>query len=265
MAALPVTSGGAAISFQSGPPKSTAPKTEQNLPADFSLPDGMKLLYGNYDAAKKSSTFRLSKKFPNTFFDRPGKVEAREFTAAGMMDSGEMKVFVLTSAVPAAAPQFNCHACAPVIGVAIFAKKGGAWAIEDADKSFEVMGNWGGPPAASIVRVGPDRAAFELNPGNTNQGETVGATVILLPWKGAIREAFNMETESTENSDCGDGTECTDKETEVSFVHGDNPDYDDLLLKITGKATSQKTGKEVEIHREQTWKFADGKYVRIRK
>ena len=41
--------------------------------------------------------------------------------------------------------------------------------------------------------------------------------MILLPWKGEIRVAFNVETESTVTSDCGDGNECADK-TERDFV-----------------------------------------------
>ena len=90
---------------------------------------------------------------------------------------------------------------------------------------------------------GPDRGAFELHPGNTNQGETVAATVILLPWKGEIREAFNVQTESSVPGDCGDGNECADKNGEISFVRGDNPDYDDLVLTISGTGTSAKTGE----------------------
>lgn len=262
VAALPRERGGAAISLQSAGAPAAKAAASPTLPADFSLPEAMKALYGNYDAAKKTSTFRLTKKFPNTFFDKPGKVEVHEFLAAGAMDSGAIKVFVLTYAVPAAAPEFSCHACAPVIGAAIFAKKGDAWAVESAEKAYDVLGNFGGPPQASVISVGPDRGAFELTPGNTNQGETEASTVILLPWKGEIREAFSAETESSVASDCGDGNECADKTGEVSFARGANLDYDDIVLTISGTETSAKTGKDVKVQRVQKWKFSDGKYVR---
>lgn len=266
VAALPITRGSAATYFiQNGPPKSSAAAALPPVPPDFSLPDAMKAVYGNYDPAKKTSTFRLAKKFPNTFFDKPGKVAAKEFLAAGAADSGGTKVFLLTYAVPAAAPEFSCHACAPVIGAAIFAKKNGAWTLETAEKSLDVLGNFGGPPRASVVRVGPDRAAFELHPGNTNQGETVADTMILLPWKGEIRVALDVETESTVTSDCGDGNECADKQSEISFARGANPDYDDLVLTISGTATNAKSGQGVPVRRVQTWKFADGKFVRAEK
>jgi len=263
VAALPRERGGAAIFSQTAGAPAAKAEAPLALPADFSLPDAMKALYGNYDPAKKTSTFRLVKKFPNTFFDKPGKVEVHEFLAAEAMDSGAMKVFVLTYAVPAAAPEFSCHACAPVIGAAIFAKKGGAWAVESAEKAYDVLGNWGGPPQAAIVRAGPDRGAIELTPANTKQGGTEASTVILLPWKGEIREAFSAETESTEASDCGDGNQCADKTGEVSFARGANPDYDDIVLTIAGTETSAKTGKEVKVQRVQKWKFSDGKYVRV--
>ena len=145
MAASPRERGGAAIFLQSAGAPSAKAAASPSLPADFSLPDAMKALYGNYDAAKKSSTFRLTKKFPNTFFDKPGKVEVPEFLAAGAMDLGAMKVFVLTYAVPAAAPEFSCHACAPVIGAAIFVKKGDAWAVESAERAYDVLEIGAGP------------------------------------------------------------------------------------------------------------------------
>ena len=175
VAALPREHGGAAIFLQSAGAPAAKAAASPSLPADFSLPDAMKALYGNYDAAKKASTFRLTKKFPHTFFDKSGKVEVHEFLAAGAMDSGAMKVFVLTYAVPAAAPEFSCHACAPVIGAAIFAKKNDAWTVESAEKSltmfWEILAGrrelwlcaWAGPRGLRIdipairIRAKPSR------------------------------------------------------------------------------------------------------------
>jgi hypothetical protein len=261
VAALPRTRGGAATFFQKAAPSSAL---QQSVPADFNLAAAMKLLYGNYDPLAHTSTFRLSKTYPHTFFDKPGKVDARAFLAAGVSDSGATKVFVLTSAVPHGSPEFDCHACAPLIGAAVFAKNGAAWAVESSNKEFDVIGNWGGPPAAEIARVGPERAGFELKPGNTNQGETVGSVMILLPWKGSVREVFDAETVSTETSDCGDGMgECRDKTGEIAFVRGTDPNYDDIVLTISGTETNEKSGKEEKVRRMENWKFADGTYVRV--
>jgi hypothetical protein len=263
VAALPRARGGAAATSQRpAPPPSPG---MESVPEDFKLPDAMKTLYGNYDPLAHTSTFRLTKTFPHSFFDKPGKVDARAFLTTGAKDTGAMKVFVLTFGVPHGSPEFDCHACAPVIGAAVFAKKdGGAWAVESANKEFDMLGNWGGPPGAEIVRVGPDRLAFELKPGNTNQGETVGSVMILLPWKGAVREVFDAETISTATSDCGDGMgDCRDKTGEITFVRGADPDYDEIVLTISGTETSAKTGKDEKVRRVQNWKFVDGKYVRV--
>jgi hypothetical protein len=263
VAASPRTRRGAAANSQKAAPSSPA---QQSVPADFSLPVALKLLYGNYDPLAHTSTFRLTKSYPHTFFDKPGKVDARAFLTVGIMDSGTMKVFVLTAAVPHGSPEFDCHACAPLIGAAVFAKNGTAWTVESSNKEFDVIGNWGGPPAAEVLRVGPDRVGFELKPGNTNQGETVGSVMILLPWKAGIHEAFDAETISTETSDCGDGMgQCRDKSGEIEFVPGANADYDDIVLTISGTETSEKTGKDEKVRRVQNWKFSDGKYVRLGK
>jgi hypothetical protein len=260
VAASTVTSCGSVIYSQATAPSSASQKS---TPDDFSLPDAMKALYGNYDPAKKTSTFRLTKIFPSTFFDKSGKVEVHTFLTAGAIDAGAMKVFVLTYALPEGPRPFDCHACAPLIGAAVFAKKDGAWAVESSNRAFDVLGGWGGPPQAKMVRAGPDRAGFELMPGSTNQGETVGSIMILLPWKGGIRQAFDAETESTEATDCGDGMgECRDKQAEVSFARGANPDYDDIVVTISATETSARTGKDLKVHRVQKWRFSDGKYVR---
>jgi hypothetical protein len=274
VAASPITRGGAAITFLAGAFRadpiyigafhtdSQRAVVTKDLPADFAVPEAMKALYGNYDAATKSSSFKLARGFPNTFFDKPGKVAASAFLAAGVTDSGATKVFLLTYAVPFRAPAFDCHACAPVIGVAVFAKKGAAWVVESANKAFSVLGNWGGPPNAEVLRIGPDRGAFELTPGNTDQGESFASVMILLPWKGAIRDVFDAQTEWPGQTDCGDGAGgCRDLSADVSFERGANADYDDIVVKISATETDAG-GKDAEVHREQKWKFSDGKYVR---
>lgn len=262
MAALPLAGGGAAALLQKAVPASAL---QQNIPEDFNLAAAMKLLYGNYDPLAHTSTFRTSRAYPHTFFDKPGKVDARAFLAAGAADSGTTKVFVLTAAVPHGSPEFDCHACAPLIGAAVFAKNGAGWAVESSNKEFDVLGNWGGPPFAEMLRVGPNRSGFELKPGNTNQGETVGSVMILLAWKGGIHAAFSAEIFSTETSDCGDGMrECRDKSGELSFVRGENADYDDIVLTISGTEESAKTGKDEKVRRVQNWKFVEGKYARVK-
>ena len=261
VAASPITRGGAAISFQKYEPHVVSMK---DVPADFSLPDAMKELYGNYDPARKSSIFKLTKTFKGSFFDKPGKVEVQAFLAGGVADSGATKVFLLTFAVPARSPMFQCHACAPVIGAAVFAKKSGAWSVECENKALSVLGNFGGPPNAEIIRIGPDRGAFELDPGNTFQGETTAETLILLPWKGELSEAFSAKTDWPEDTDCGDGMGgCRDMSAKISFERGANTDYDDIVVKISATETDAHD-KEVQVHREQHWKFANGKYARAK-
>lgn len=262
VAALPPARGGAAIQSQRGTASSVL---QQNLPEDFNLPAAMKSLYGNYDPLAHTSTFRTSRAYPHTFFDKPGKVDARIFLATGAEDSGATKVFVLTAAIPHGSPEYDCHACAPLIGAAIFAKNGTSWTVESSNKEFDVLGNWGGPPQAEIVRVGPQRSGFELKPGNTNQGETVGSVMILLAWKGGIHTVFSAETLSTETSDCGDGMgNCRDKSAEITFVRGENADYDDILLTISGTELNDKTGKDEKVRRVQNWKFVEGKYAQAK-
>jgi len=57
---------------------------------------------------------------------------------------------------------------------------------------------------------------------------------------------------------------CRDKSAEITFVRGENADYDDILLTISGTELNDKTGKDEKVRRVQNWKFVEGKYAQAK-
>ena len=130
----------------------------------------MKALYGNYDAAKKSSTFRLTKKFPNTFFDKPGKVEVHEFLAAGAMDRARRKSRADVRGARGG-PGLKLPRVCTGDRRGDFREEGRRVGGSSVEKSLRRAGKWRGPPQTAVAR-GSHRGCVRIDAGDTNQGET---------------------------------------------------------------------------------------------
>jgi len=246
-------------------------ESEGQIPADFKVADAMKLVYGNFDPSTQSSVSALppgSEK--NSFFDDAqggNGIEVRPFWAGQAKESGASKVFLGTYAGPLEGG-YGCHGCAPLIGMAIFVKTSAGWVIESSTKTAIFHGEWGKPPSAHILRIGSDRVGVELVlPGFYTYDS------ILVPWKGEIRQAFgeiiaegNGQVCSDEDIDYDDESlkpqPCVRTQKEISFVKGANPDYDDMVLTLSGTTLSeQRPYKITEVSETERRVFSDGKYV----
>jgi hypothetical protein len=76
-------------------------------------------------------------------------------------------------------PDNTCHACAPVTGAVIFARKDGSWqAVYDQSHVLDT-GAFGKPPSAGVRNLGPSKPAVELEFGAMAQGfESTGLTLV---------------------------------------------------------------------------------------
>jgi hypothetical protein len=244
--------------------------SEGQIPADFSLANGTLSLYGNFDASTQASVSDLpSGAEKNSFFERAKEMEVHPFFTGGTRDSGASRVFFGTYAGPLG-EGFACHGCAPLIGMAAFVQTSSGWVVESRTKTALFSGQWGKPPEqASIARIGPEHVGVKLE-GLCAFCRYVS---ILVPWKGEIREAFaeivaegNGQVCSDEDGDDGgDGMKpqpCVGTEKTLSFVKGANPDYDDIVLTLSGTTLSAKPPyKVVEVSGTERKMFSEGKYI----
>jgi len=75
-------------------------------------------------------------------------------------DNGIKKFLLLTKSIPVGAP-FGCHACAPLIGAAIFSKKNNFWKVESQNKFLLYAGEYGQAPLAKLI-LNKSRPTIEL-------------------------------------------------------------------------------------------------------
>ncbi len=90
----------------------------------------LRMVYGNYDYSSKSAIWMnisFSDNDTSSYFkERQGVVKAIFFQP--YYENGKRKVFLLTKTIPTNI-HFDCHACLPLIGAAIFVRKMGHWKL----------------------------------------------------------------------------------------------------------------------------------------
>lgn len=234
--------------------------------AGLDVPWAMRVVYGNFDAEKELSTVSLPRE--KSSFPAPGNEQmiARPFFHALGTDSG-MRVFVLlTYAVPTDERSFDCHACAPTIGMAVFSRVGPRWALKDCTRAITISGEWGKPPTAQLERIGPNRLAVSIMDVGEGQGETTNILQLLIPWHGAVDLGLERVIADDDKGDCGPGggLPCYANGRTVSFVSNDRSDYYGLRLRLRGTDLPVSgLAHARKVSGLETLKFEDGRYVQI--
>jgi len=226
----------------------------------------MKTLYGNFDQTKGESTFVMKEAGPEgAFFPKGATVKVQPYFVQSAEDSGTIKVFFLTQGIPAQDEPFDCHACAPLIGAAVFAKKDGAWTVEARDLDSTIAGGWGRPPEARLLRIGPRKKGVELKVGGGGQGVTVVGVSILVPWNGSVSEALVQVISDDNGGYCGNEEgmmPCYSTHTSIGFVKGENTEYDDVIVKTAGTRLSKSAPYKAEkVDETERRVLRNGKYA----
>lgn len=117
------------------------------LDGEYSTAKALQLVYGNYDAAKKVSTWGV-----------PGETVEGQLTVGVLndttyVDNGVPKHLLATWA----SDGDTCRACGGVIGMISFVKDGTGWKIVAGNRGFDdAFGVWGQPPQkVTVKRLGP--------------------------------------------------------------------------------------------------------------
>lgn len=248
--------------------KPAAVPPRPNFSGEFNVAKALVLVYGSYDAQKKYVKWRLSKD------DLAGKGETginpgTVYTATNMMQSftqnGAQRYFVITETVPA---RYNCHACAPFIGGAIFTQVGDNWQLDAASKLISTLGSFGTAPKGKLIKIGPDRYGIIFHEGGMNQGVSGESVIIFSEVGESVQEVLTVGEYSGDNSgDCGEGslfgTPCWKYSSKMDFEAGANADYFDTKVTTTGTKEDQN-GKVRRANEVRKYTFKDGKFVLVK-
>ena len=155
------------------------PEESRSLSA-ASVPQAMKVLYGNFDPKTQTSMIPLGE----LGIDDENQPIIKPLFHAIVREGNAEEFLLLTYAVPDG-EDFGCHVCAPTIGVAVFIKTANLWLLGASNKSVTQSGSWGEPSKRiQVIEIGTKHHAIQIISASTGQGQTTTAIELLVPWKG---------------------------------------------------------------------------------
>ena len=239
-----------------------------DVSASFGAAEAMKILYANYNASAQTSQAALPKE--KTPFPDAGEQQmtVKMLFSAFTNDDNEQHFVLVTYAVPRD-EGFECHACAPTIGMGIFSHKGPEWAPDASNRAITISGGWGKPPTdIRLVQVGPKRHAVEIKDVGGGQGETTVVLQLLVPWNGTVNLGLERIIADDNRGACDSdgGLPCYAHRRTLNFIRKDDTDYDQLELKLEGTDLPPDSGPAMRARNVsglETLRFENGKYVQI--
>lgn len=242
---------------------------KKSFTGEFIVGKALELVYGSFDHQKKYAKWRVTDEdFKNGGVDReatgirPGTV----YTAANLVQAftqgGVQRYFVITETVPA---QYSCHACAPLIGGAVFTQQGDRWQLDSETRLVRRMGGYGSAPKGKLTKIGPDRYGVVFEDGDMGQGYTHEAVWVLAEVGERISEVLSVDSYGGDNEGtCGEDLQpCWKFSSRMAFEPGANPDYFDIKVTTTG-TKSDDNGKIGRANAVKKYAFVNGKYTPVR-
>jgi hypothetical protein len=237
-------------------------------PAGFSIRAAMVTLFGNFNSKSGASEYDIPQ---TTTYDLNGsglkigdEIVVRPLRVLEAWEDGTHKMILLTYSRPKDGGSFDCHACAPLIGVAVFVRNGPQWKVESSRAVVTRGGSFGIPTKVfRVVQLGPRRIGIEMTDSYMGGGETEDSMAILVAWGGKVNEALGSFTHDDNKGDCGgsDMLPCYVIRKKVSYVPGENKDYFDIAFELSGTELTDTTPCRTKMVRgTERFVFIDGFY-----
>jgi hypothetical protein len=123
-------------------------------------------------------------------------------------EEGIQKHIVITATMPPGG--HACHACAPLIGGAVFSQSGEQWVVEAVNKYIAVMGKNGETDGESIslAKIGPSRYGVLFQGDDVHQGYMSNYVSLIVPDGQSLVEALSFFVEGPTEATLHEGTIC---------------------------------------------------------
>jgi hypothetical protein len=237
----------------------------------LSQDEALKQVYSQYDAQKKTAQWACTKAQEGTFWPCPRENERVSVSVVLMVETqegGAKKIYLVTSAKPID-PEFeyDCHPCAPAIGVSVFAWQAQHWVLQSVNAAVGLYGALGSPPSIELVRIGPERHGLLLHVGSTGQGYTESSRILLAPLGKSVNEIWTILDEQDNlgriDPDDKQNSEAPYKSwTTIRFFaanDGTSRDYYDANVVSRGNSSDDGVHLKPENWTE-VYRFKDGEY-----
>jgi len=253
----------------------------------FSTDEALKQLYHDYDPATRTAQWVCTKEQqregPHTGWrciKEDTTVSVSVILMAQVPEGDATRIYLATSAKPAHDPmgEYNCHACAPAIGAAVFVWQSQHWALESANVAIEFSQGWGEPPEIYLVVAGPQEHGLVLSSNDLAQGFAASGKELLLPVGKTVEAVWSIGDES----DAFGKVDPTDKANSpppyrssaaFRFLSGDDgaaytgapSDYYDIEVISRGSSWEDYNHPVKRENWSAIYSFKNGKYRLVRK
>jgi hypothetical protein len=248
----------------------------------LSIVDALKDIYRDYDPDKGTAQWDCTKEQEKEGPHQGWRCDKENATVrisgvllAEVGEDGTDKTYVVASAVPADAPGgYECHACQPAIGAAVFVAQEGNWALQSANPAIGFYGGWGDAPRVDLVWVGPGKRGFLLTNTDMGQGYASSRKVLLMAVERTIAEVWSMEDEQ-DNAGAYDPADRANKQVAyrasaglrffaTDGEGGGGGEYYDIEVISRGNVSEDLVHLKPENWTE-VYRFKDGKYRLLRR
>jgi hypothetical protein len=226
----------------------------------------MTMFYGNFDPDRQTSTVTFSTTDPVRVHGEPMTVRPL-FHTVGSCEDAQSFVLV-TYAVPKRDEEYYCHACAPTLGMAVFARKGSTWTLTASNRAVTDAGKFGKPPkSVELIEIGTSRQAVQIK--DTGEGgETTTVLLILVPWNDTVNLALERIIGDDDQGMCDPKSlPCYSNHRIVALLRNPNGEYSDIELRLTGTDLPASDSPGVRRARKvsgvEILKFENGKYRQV--
>jgi serine/threonine protein kinase len=243
-------------------PQTVSPETR--TVQDFSIPQAMELIFGNYNRDRKASRFQTLAVPKEERFAQFSQTASGVATVALMQsfrEQGRDKYLVVTKTMPDGEAH-SCHACAPLIGAAIFVRQGSTWEIEILEKYLTVIGAYGEPPTIRLRKIGPDKHGISFAGGDAGMGYTSQYLMIAAPVEKKIKIIFDEPVGGDNEGACDRGK--ADKnywgyKVDIDFIPQPGKPFFTIRTKTTGTQKDDSAGI-IPVNSDRTYVFDGDRY-----
>jgi hypothetical protein len=220
----------------------------------------MQFIYGNFDARTRTSRWTSVTKAALDLLsiDTPATFVAHMGGAFPFLQNGERKILFVTWSTP---PNFDCHACAPVVSAAVFTQAAGNWKVAVADPAVTVAGGFGKPGTFKLERVGENQYGLVVETGFTGQGDTSQLLTLHVPDGPKFKTVLQLDTHMDNGGSCGPPapSACYSYDAKYRLEPKPGQEYHDIVVTTTGTKIGAN-GRVVPATGTARYVFSAGEY-----
>ena len=167
-------------------------------------------------------------------------------------ENAQDKAILIAASIPSEG--WDCHACSPTIGGAVFIKTSVGWQMTFAQLDITSFGSFGSAPAGQLVQIGAERYGAMFETTYMGQGYATNTLYLIAEVNRQLQVAFNVVTQQGNMAACGPGLEeCWSWVSQVEFVSDGQPEF--FPLRITSSGTRLENGQVTNFAEVKLYNF----------